>query len=82
MQGCARGGSRAAAEIHVLPLKQELGQHLASRINVGPERAHVISTFRDWLVAEFTVHKMPLVGLTIRETRLRERTGVNHSHDE
>lgn len=62
---------------HVLPLKQELGEHLASRINVGPERAHVIGTFRDWLVAEFTVHKTPLAGLTVRETRLRERTGVN-----
>ncbi len=62
---------------HVLPLKQELGEHLASRINVGPERAHVIGTFREWLVAEFTVHKTPLAGLTVRETRLRERTGVN-----
>jgi Trk K+ transport system NAD-binding subunit len=62
---------------HVLPLKQELGEHLASRINVGPERAHVIGIFKDWLVAEFTVHKTPLAGLTVRETRLRERTGVN-----
>jgi Trk K+ transport system NAD-binding subunit len=62
---------------HVLPLKQELGRHLASRINVGPERAHVIGSFRDWLVSEFTVHETPLAGLTIRETRLREQTGVN-----
>jgi Trk K+ transport system NAD-binding subunit len=62
---------------HVLPLKQELGRHLASRINVGPERAHVIGSFRDWLVTEFTVRETPLVGLTIRETRLREQTGVN-----
>lgn len=61
----------------VLPLKQELGGHLASRINVGQDRAHVIGSFRDWLVAEFTVHDTPLAGLTIRETRLRELTGVN-----
>lgn len=62
---------------HVLPLKQELGQHLASRINVGPERAQVIGSFKDWLVAEFTVDETPLAGLTIRETRLREQTGIN-----
>ncbi len=62
---------------HVLPLKRGLGEHLASRINVGRERAHVIGSFRDWLVAEFTVHETPLAGSTIRETRLRELTGVN-----
>lgn len=62
---------------HVLPLKQELGQHLASRINVGPERAHVVGNFRDWLVAEFSVNETPIAGRTIREAHLREQTGVN-----
>ena len=62
---------------HVLPLKQELGRHLANRIDLGRERAHVIGSFRDWLVAEFTVHETPLAGSTIRETRLRELTGIN-----
>lgn len=62
---------------HVLPLKQELGGHLANRIKVGRERAHVIGSFKDWLVAEFTVHETPLAGLKIRDTRLRELTGIN-----
>ncbi|MDQ4122702.1 MAG: NAD-binding protein [Acidobacteriota bacterium] len=62
---------------HVLPLKQNLGEHLANRINVGGERAHVIGNFDEWLVAEFTVHDTHLKGLKIRETRIRELSGVN-----
>ncbi len=62
---------------HVLPLKQRLGEHLAARVNVGASSAHVVGRFRDLLIAEFVVHGTELVGRTLRETRLRERTGVN-----
>ncbi len=62
---------------HVLPLKQRLGERLANRINTGHAQAHVIGTFRGLQVAEFPVHNTPLAGRTIRETRLREVTGVN-----
>ena len=61
----------------VLPLKRDLGEHLANRISVGKERAHVIGNFNDWLVAEFTVHDTPLKGLKLRETRIRELSGVS-----
>jgi len=61
----------------VLPLKRDLGEHLANRISVGKERTHVIGNFNDWLVAEFTVHDTPLNGLKLRETRIRELSGVS-----
>ncbi len=61
----------------VLPLKQRLGEHLANRINIGRDRAHLIGNFKGWQVVEFTVDDTPFSGLMIRETRLRELTGVN-----
>ncbi len=66
-----------AGATHVLPLKQRLGDHLASRVNAGRAEAHVIGSFRDLLIAEFSVHNTPLAGKRIRESRLREATGLN-----
>ncbi len=62
---------------HVLPLKQILGQHLANRISVNGERARVVRTFEDWLVVEFTIHNTRFEGLRIRDSQIRELTGVN-----
>jgi Trk K+ transport system NAD-binding subunit len=62
---------------HVLPLKQRLGERLANRVNTGHAQSHVIGSFRDLKIAEFPVHNTPLAGRTIRETQLREATGVN-----
>ncbi|MFH1845236.1 MAG: NAD-binding protein, partial [bacterium] len=61
---------------HVLPLKELLGEHLANRVSAGTAHANVIGKFHDLLLAEFPVHNTPLQGRTIRETRLREFTGV------
>jgi len=61
---------------HVLPLKQRLGEHLANRVTAGTAHATVIGAFQDLVLAEFPVHNTPLQGKTIRETRLREVTGV------
>jgi voltage-gated potassium channel len=60
----------------VLPLKHKLGEHLASRVNAGHLQAHVVGRFKDLLIAEFPVHKTNLAGRTIRDTRLRELTGL------
>ncbi len=62
---------------HVLPLKRILGDHLANRISVGDTRAHIIGRFNDWLVVEFTVHDTPISEKKIRETEIRQLTGVN-----
>jgi voltage-gated potassium channel len=62
---------------HVLPLRRQLGEQLANRINAGHAQAHVIGQFRGLVIAEFPVLNTPLVGKTIRETKLREMLGVN-----
>ena len=61
---------------HVLPLKQRLGEHLANRASAVSAHANVIGRFHDLLLAEFPVHNTPLQGKTVRDTRLREFTGV------
>jgi Trk K+ transport system NAD-binding subunit len=61
----------------VLPLKHRLGEQLASRVDVGTAHTHTIGRFRDLLIAEFPIHNTGLAGRTIRETRLRELTGLN-----
>ncbi len=61
---------------HVLPIPKRLGEHLANWVSAGTARANVIGQFHDLLLAEFPVHNTPLLGRTIRETRLREVTGV------
>jgi voltage-gated potassium channel len=62
---------------HILPLKQRLGEQLANRVNADQAKVHVIGTFKGLLIAEFPVHNTPLAGRTIRDSRLRQTTGVN-----
>jgi Trk K+ transport system NAD-binding subunit len=62
---------------HVLPLKQNLGEHLANRIGVGNERTKVIGEFDDWQVFEFTVDDTDLKDKRLNETKLRELCGIN-----
>lgn len=62
---------------HVLPLKQILGEHLANRIGVNGQRARVVRTFEDWLVVEFSVHNTRFEGLQIKDSQIRQLTGVN-----
>jgi Trk K+ transport system NAD-binding subunit len=61
----------------VFPLKHRLGEYLASRVAVGPAHAHVVGRFEDLLIAEFPVGNTGLAGRSIRDTRLRELTGLN-----
>lgn len=62
---------------HVLPLKNQLGEHLANRISTTHTHAHVIGRYENLLLAELPVRRTPLAGKTVRETRLRETTGVS-----
>jgi voltage-gated potassium channel len=61
----------------VLPLKHQLGEYLANRIHTGRSGAHVIGAYRGLQIAELPARDTALAGLTVRDTRLRERTGVN-----
>ena len=62
---------------HVLPLKVRLGEYLANRVSAGLGTADVLGTFEGLRIAEFSARNTPLAGLTVRDTRLRERTGLN-----
>ena len=62
---------------HVLPLKVRLGEYLANRVSAGIGTADVLGTFEGLQIAEFSARNTPLAGLTVRDTRLRERTGLN-----
>ncbi len=62
---------------HVLPLKRWLGEQLANRINAESAGLYPIGEFEDVQFAELPVHNIPWVGKTIRETRLRETTGIS-----
>jgi Trk K+ transport system NAD-binding subunit len=61
----------------VLPLKHQLGEYLANRVDVGRPEAHVIGAFRGLQIAELPARDTPLAGLTVRDTRLREQTGLS-----
>ena len=61
----------------VLPLRRQLGEQLANRINAGHAQTHEIGRFRELVIAEFPVLNTPLTGKTIRETGLRESMGIN-----
>lgn len=62
---------------YTLPLKLRLGEQLASRVSVGVGTAHVVGKFKDLQIIEFLIHDTPLRGKTLRDTRLRQKTGVN-----
>ena len=60
----------------VLPLKHQLGEYLANRADTGSD-AHVIGAYRGLQIAELPARDTILAGQTVRDTRLRERTGLS-----
>ncbi len=68
---------RIAGATNILPLKRQLGEHLATRLNAGHAQTHTIGRFRDLRVAELPVQMTPWAGKTIRELQLRDRFGIN-----
>ena len=62
---------------HVAPLRRQLGEQLAGRLNAGHAETHEIGRVHGLIVAEFPVHNTPLAGKTVRETRLRELLGLS-----
>ena len=67
---------KLAGSSHVLRLAEMIGQSFARRTVGGDAMAHVIGTFDELLIAEATTRRTPLVGKTLRESRLRENLGV------
>jgi voltage-gated potassium channel len=60
----------------VLPLKHQLGEFLANRADTGSD-AHVIGAYHQLQIAELPARNTTLAGQTVRDTRLRERTGLS-----
>ncbi len=61
---------------HVLQLGKMMGEALARRIAGGSSVVHVIGQFGDLFIAEATAQQTMLAGKTLRESHLRQRTGV------
>lgn len=61
---------------HVLQLGKMMGEALARRISGGFSVVHVIGRFGELMIAEATAQQTTLAGKTLRESGLRERTGV------
>jgi len=61
----------------VLPLKHQLGEYLANRVDAGRLEAHVVGEFKGLQIAEFPVRDTRFAGTTIRDTRLRQTTGLS-----
>lgn len=65
-----------AGASHVVQLAEMLGRALARRTLGGNTRASEIGRFGELIIAEAPVMGTPLVGKTIRGSRLREVTGL------
>ena len=61
----------------VLPLKHQLGDYLANRADTGRPEAHIIGEFRGLQLAELPAHDTPFAGQTVRDTHLRQQTGLS-----
>lgn len=61
---------------NVIIAKQELGQHLATRVDAGATHVHEVGHYRSLFLAEFPVHGTELSGKTIKQTKLREDLGL------
>jgi len=62
---------------HVIALKHRLGEHLAAHTSAGEVSAHPVGAVDGLVIAEFLVRGTRLVGRTIRESQIRQRTGLS-----
>ena len=61
----------------VFPLKHQLGDYLANRVDAGRPEAHVVGEFRELRIAELPARDTPFVGHIVRDTKLRQSTGLS-----
>ena len=65
-----------AGSTHVLRLDEMMGQSLARRTTGGDAMTHIIGQFDSLLIAEANIAGTPLIGKKLKESGLREYTGV------
>jgi Trk K+ transport system NAD-binding subunit len=61
---------------HVLLLADRMGRALCRRVSGRDRRAHLVGEYGQLRIAEATARHTALEGKTLRETRLRQETGV------
>lgn len=62
---------------HVIRMGDMMGRSLSRRTIGQDSRIHVIGRFDNLVIAEAMAFQTPLVGKTLKESRLRERMGIN-----
>ena len=62
---------------HIVKVSKQMGSFLARRISCTDRSTHLIGSFDEVKIAEATIHGTPLVGQTLKDTKLREDLGVN-----
>lgn len=68
---------KLAGSDHVLHMGDLLGRALSRRILGKDARLHTVGRFGELVIAEATTYKTPLVGKTLRESKIREDLGLN-----
>ena len=67
---------KLAGANHVLKMGEVLGRSLARRTLGGNARVHVIGHMDELVIGEAVAQETPLIGKTLRDSKLREATGV------
>lgn len=62
---------------HVIQLGKMMGRSLSRRTIGQDSRVHVIGRFENLIIAEATAYQTPLVGKTLKESKLRQELGIN-----
>lgn len=62
---------------HVVQLGEILGRSLARRTLGGNARVHVIGHIDELVIGEATAQETPLIGKSLKDSRLRETTGAS-----
>jgi len=68
---------RIAGASHVVALREVLGNYLAVRATTRGTTGHVVDTLGNLIFAEIPAHVTPYVGRRLRETGIREKSGVS-----
>ncbi len=68
---------KLAGADHVIRMGDMMGRALSRRTIGQDSRLHVIGRFDQLVLAEAMAHQTPLVGKTLKESRLREEMGIN-----
>ena len=66
-----------AGATHVVALREVLGNYLAVRATTRGTMGHVVDSLGDLLFAEIPSHGTPFVGQSLRDTCIRQKTGVS-----